>query len=99
MMRGMRDALRNPDEAIAFLARHEPLTDVPVERGRWDLTVRELIDTPEVRAGGLGNIDMARLQRTIEMVEESYNLPKRLKAADMYSGEFLPAREEHMVFA
>jgi len=98
MMRGMRDAIRNPDEAIGFLSRHEPLTDVPVERGRWDLTVRELIDTPEVRSGGLGNVDMTRLQTTITMVEESFNLTPRLRAADIYTGEFLPPREDQMIF-
>jgi NitT/TauT family transport system substrate-binding protein len=98
MFRGMRDGVRNPAEAMDLLKRHEPLTDVPVERARWELTIRELIDTPEVRAGGLGNMDMPRLQRTIEMVEESYNLPKRLQASDVYSADFLPRREDGMVF-
>jgi NitT/TauT family transport system substrate-binding protein len=98
LFRGTRDAVQNPAEAIDFLKRHEALTDVPVELGRWQLCIRELIDTPEVRSGGLGNMDMPRLQRTIEMVEESYNLPKRLQASDVYSADFLPRREDGMVF-
>jgi NitT/TauT family transport system substrate-binding protein len=98
LIRGYRDAIRNPDEAMTFLQRHEALTDVAVERGRWQMTIDELINTPEVRSGGLGNVDMARLQRSIVMVEESFNMTPRLQASAVYRPEFLPPREEMMVF-
>jgi NitT/TauT family transport system substrate-binding protein len=98
MFRGLAAAVRNPDETIATLARHEPLTDVPLERGRWDVTLRELIDTPEVRAGGLNNVDMARVQQSIAFVEDSFGMPRRLTARDMYATDFLPPREDGMLF-
>ncbi len=98
MVRGYRDAIANPDEAIAALARHEQLTDVPTERGRWLLTIAELIDTPAVRAQGLAGIDMARMQRSIVMVEEAFGRTPRLQAADLYRGEFMPQGAESRVF-
>ena len=98
MVRGYRDAIANPAEAMASLARHEQLTDVPVETGRWALTIRELIDTPAVRANGLAGVDMARMQTSITMVEEAFGLAPRLRAADFYRGEFMPQGADSRVF-
>ncbi len=98
MIRGMRDAVRNPDEAMQALQRHEALTDVAAERARWIFNIAELQDTPEVRAGGLANVDMARLQRGITMVEEAFNLTPRLQAAQVYNAAFMPPREDTMLF-
>ncbi len=98
MVRGYRDAIASPDEAIEALARHEQLTDRAVERGRWVMTIQELIDTPAVRQGGLAAVDMARMQTAVTMVEEAFNLTPRLRAADVYRGEFMPQGAESRIF-
>lgn len=89
MIRGFRDAIANHDEAMAALQRQEPLTDVPVERARWVFNIQELLDTPQVRANGIA-VDMARLQRTIVMVEEAFGRTPSLQASAVYTPEFLP---------
>jgi NitT/TauT family transport system substrate-binding protein len=97
MTRGLKDTIADPEATMAILARHEPLTDVPLERGRWDVTLAEMVDTPEVRAGGIA-ADPARLDRAIELVETGFGLPRRLSRADVYTADFLPEPAVQRVF-
>jgi NitT/TauT family transport system substrate-binding protein len=50
-----------------------------------------------VRANGLSSVDMGRLQTGIRAVEEAYNLPARVQAAQIYTPEFLPAAADRAV--
>jgi NitT/TauT family transport system substrate-binding protein len=90
LIEGFRLSEKNPQGAIDALAAHEPLTDKPVELGRWQMTLDEQVRIPEVKEKGISHVDMERLQRTIMAVERAYNLPHRLKAEDVFLPQFLP---------
>jgi NitT/TauT family transport system substrate-binding protein len=90
LIEGFRRSENDPEGAIAALAAHEPLTDVPVELGRWTMTLDEQVRIDEVRANGISHVDMERLQRTITAVERAYNIEPRLKAEDLFVPDFLP---------
>lgn len=91
LIRGLKDAMSNPDEAIAILKETEALTDIALEKERWLITRDELILTPKVKVSGLGVVDMARLQESIGLVEDAYKLAPKVKAEDIYTSKFLPA--------
>lgn len=97
MIEGTRMAIADPDAAITALVAHEPLTDPVIERDRWDRAVERLILTPNVVEGGLSNIDMDYLQRSIISVENAYGLPNTLQAADIYTDAYLPPVEARMI--
>ena len=93
LIEGFRQAEKDPEGAIAALAAHEPLTDKPVELGRWTMTLDEQVRIPEVRENGISFVDMERLQRTIRAVEGAYGIAPALKAEDLFMPDFLPAAE------
>jgi ABC-type sugar transport system ATPase subunit len=97
LMRGFRDTLRNGQEMLDNLKRVEPLTDVALERERHEMNVARVIMSDNVRANGLSSVDMGRLQTGIRAVEEAYNLPPRVQAAQIYTPEFLPAAADRAV--
>jgi hypothetical protein len=43
-----------------------------------------------VVANGFGRIDMARLQRSIDIVREAFNIARPLAASEIYDPRFLP---------
>jgi NitT/TauT family transport system substrate-binding protein len=89
-MRGMQDTLKDQEAALKALKAHEPLTDEAVERVRLKMSIDELVMTEQVRRNGLSSIPAARFQESIELIEEAFNLPKKLKTADVYDPRFLP---------
>ena len=94
MMRGFREQLRDPSEAMQILRRVEPLTDVALEMERHEMNVQRVVVTDHVRANGLSAVDMTRLQTGIRAVETSFGLPERLRADQVYTPDFLPPRDQ-----
>jgi NitT/TauT family transport system substrate-binding protein len=91
LMRGMQDTVKDQAAAIKALKAHEPLTDEAVERVRLKMAIDELVMTEHVKKNGLSSIPAARFQESIELIEEAFNMPKKLKTADVYDDRFLPA--------
>ena len=95
--RGMMDSIANPDAAIDAIVKREALIDRPTEKERLALTVKWLIDTPESREIGLGDIKDARLAANIRQFAESYELPRAPASGEVFNRSFLPPRTERML--
>jgi NitT/TauT family transport system substrate-binding protein len=87
---GLEDALKDPDAAVAAVAKREPLIKVKVERERLDATLKDEMNSPEIAKIGLGNVDMARLQRSIAILVDAENLPRTPKVSEFYTDKFMP---------
>ena len=73
---GIEDTIKDPDAAVAAVAKREPLIKVAVERERLDATLKDEMNHPEIAKIGLGNVDTARLKRSIDILVEADNLPR-----------------------
>jgi NitT/TauT family transport system substrate-binding protein len=93
IVRGHIDAFRDPDAAIAALVRRDATAPAALERARL-LANFEFVRTPEVIAGGFGNLPMTRMQGAIDTVREAFELPIALRAEDFYMTSFLPPAEQ-----
>jgi NitT/TauT family transport system substrate-binding protein len=91
---GVEDALKDPDAAVAAVAKREPLIKVPVERERFDATLKLEMNHPEIAKIGLGNVDMSRLKRSIDILVEANNLPRTPTPAEIFTPAFLPPVDE-----
>lgn len=92
--RGLKDTLRDPDAAVAAVARREPLINVAVERERLDATLRAEMNHPEIKAIGLGALDPARLQRAIGIIVQANGLPQTPKPDQVFTPAFLPPADQ-----
>ncbi len=50
--------------------------------------------TPETRKIGLGDVDDARLGRSIDVMAEAYKLPEKPKVSQVFDRSFLPPLDE-----
>jgi len=91
---GIEDALKDPDAAVAAVAKREPLIKVAVERERLDATLKDEMSHPEVAKIGLGNVDSGRLKRSIDILVEAVNLPRTPTADEIFTPAFLPPADE-----
>jgi NitT/TauT family transport system substrate-binding protein len=88
---GLIAALKDPDAAVAAVARREPLIKVDVERARFDATLRAEMNHPEIAAVGLGNVDPERMKRAIATMVTIDALPRMLAVDEIFTPAFLPA--------
>jgi NitT/TauT family transport system substrate-binding protein len=61
-----------------------------LELERLQAILRDNILTSEVRRNGIGAIDPARFERSIDQVNEDFKFQKRPQASDIFDDQFLP---------
>ncbi len=88
--KGVIDTLKDPDAAVAAVAKREPLIKVPVERARLDATLKAEMNHPEIAKLGLGNVDPVRLAQSIDILVDANKLPTTPKVDQIFSPAFLP---------
>jgi NitT/TauT family transport system substrate-binding protein len=87
---GILDTLKDPDAAVAAVAKREALIKFPVERERLDATLRDEMNHPEIAKIGLGNVDLDRLKKSIDILVEANELPRTPTVAEIFTPAFLP---------
>jgi len=68
-----------------------------LELERLHAVLRDNIQTEEVWHNGIGGVDFARLERSIDQVAEDHKFAKRPSAADIFDDRFLPPRGDRLV--
>jgi NitT/TauT family transport system substrate-binding protein len=68
-----------------------------LELERMHAVVSDNILTDEVNRNGLGGVDPARLDRSIEQVGEGFKFGHRPQAADIFDDRFLPPRADRLI--
>lgn len=96
-IRGIQETLRNPDAAIDSLMKRNPIAKREVELERLKLALAKNFVTPDVQKNGLGAVDMKRLARSIEQIGLTFTYTNKPKAADIFTGQYLPAKEQRLV--
>jgi NitT/TauT family transport system substrate-binding protein len=92
--KGVIDTIKDPDAAVAAVAKREALIKIPVERERLDATLREEMNHPEIAKIGLGNVDIARLKKSIGILVEANALPRTPAVEEIFTPAFVPPIEE-----
>jgi NitT/TauT family transport system substrate-binding protein len=92
--KAIKETIANPDAAIELLAAKEPLINKDIEKRRLIYVYKTLIDTPEARAGGIGDINTARMTAAIATIAESYELPRKPSVDEVFSRAFLPEKAD-----
>ena len=94
--RALRETIGDPQAAIDLLAAEEPLLNKEIELRRLTYVYGSLIDTPEARELGIGDVDDSRLKSSIAIVSSAFELPKQPDAAQVFDHGFLPPRAERL---
>ena len=87
---GLEDSLKDPDAAIAAVAKREPLIKTAVEKERLEATLHDEMNSPEIAKIGLGNVDKARLKKSIEILVDAQKLPRTPTVDEIYTDAFMP---------
>ena len=95
--RSIKEVMANPDAAIDILANKEPLLKKDIEKRRLIYVYKTLMDTPEARSIGMGDVSDARMNESATMIKEAFELPRTPKLEDVFGRSFLPPKAERMM--
>jgi NitT/TauT family transport system substrate-binding protein len=96
-IRGIQDTVKNPEAAIDSMMKRNPIAKREVELERLKLSLAKNFVTPDVQKNGLGAVDMKRLERSIEQIGLTFQYTNKPKAADIFTAQYLPPREQRLV--
>lgn len=96
--RALAETLADPDAAIEYVRNRDELIDVEMETRRLRLAIEGSIDTPDAREHGVGAINKERLERSIQLVADAYDLPEIPDADSVFSSDYLPDQSDRMIF-
>ena len=92
--RGAKEAIANPEAAIASLKAKDGLVNAPLEVKRLNLTIETAIDSQGARTEGFGRLRPERLQKMAEQVASAYTTKNPVPASAVWNGSFLPTPAE-----
>ncbi|MTJ81414.1 MAG: ABC transporter substrate-binding protein [Telmatospirillum sp.] len=94
LVKGWREAIRDPDGAIEAVRRRDPLINPALERERLDMVLRDNVLTADVKANGMGAIRRDRLAKSIEQLSDAFGLAKAPTVEEVFTDAYLPTRAE-----
>ncbi len=94
--RSIKEVIADPDAAIEVLAKRESLINKDIEKRRLLYVYKTLMDTPEAREIGMGDVSEARMSASAATIAESFELPNVPKFSDVFNRSFLPPKAERM---
>ncbi|MDX3906093.1 MAG: ABC transporter substrate-binding protein [Pigmentiphaga sp.] len=97
LARALKDIAADPQDAVSRLKAFDPLIDAKLEALRLGILLDRQIVTPHVREAGVGDIDPARLQASIDKLVGALALKSRPDGRMLVDMRFLPAQAERMI--
>ena len=82
-------AVENPEETLRMFLVRTPEASPEVTRQMLTI-VLDLLLSEATEKHGIGWIERAKMEKTIEVLTQYLNLPRRVSAEEVYTNEFLP---------
>jgi len=95
--RGFNDVQANPAEGIDAVMKRAPILNRDAETERLAIGLRQLINTPESRSVGIGDVDTARFERASRQVSTTFDLSRQPRMSEVFMRDFLPPRTERNI--
>jgi NitT/TauT family transport system substrate-binding protein len=92
--KGMKDVMANPAAAIADVKARDGIVNVELETRRLKLAIDTVINSPNARAEGFGQINGPRLSLMASQVSDAFNTKTRVNPDVVWNGSYLPTKAE-----
>ena len=88
--KGWTDAMKNPEEAVKSMVERNPAADLALETRRLILAIEGNVNTEYVKENGMGNIDIARMEKALGQLAETYEFSSDPEISSFFTDKYLP---------
>ena len=92
--KGAKEVMAKPDDAISSVKARDGIINVELEQRRLRMAIDSVINSPDARAEGFGQISAGRMSLMASQVSDAFNTKTRVKVDDVWNGSFLPSKAE-----
>ena len=92
--KGAKDVIANPAAAIAYVKARDGIINTEMEARRLKMAIDTVINSPDARAEGFGQINGARLSLMASQVSDAFSTKTRVNPDAVWNGAFLPTKAE-----
>ena len=92
--RGAKDVIGNPAAAIADVKARDGIVNSELETRRLKLAIDTVINSPNARAEGFGQVNGPRLSLMASQVSDAFATKSRVNPEAVWNGSFLPTKAE-----
>ncbi len=92
--KGAKEVLAKPEASIEFVKARDGIINTDLETRRLKLAIDTVINSPDARAEGFGQINPGRLSLMASQVSDAFNTKTRVNPDAVWNGSFLPAKAE-----
>ena len=92
--KGAKDVMANPAAAINDVKARDGIINVPLETRRLQLAIDTVINSPDARAEGFGQLKAPRLALMASQVSDAFGTKTRVNPDAVWNGSFLPTAAE-----
>jgi NitT/TauT family transport system substrate-binding protein len=90
-LKGVKYCLENPREVGEIMKKYVPEVDVDLAVKSWQANIEQnIIVSNESRDKGLGWMSKEKIEKSIQLTLDAYNLQKQIAPELIYTTEFLP---------
>ncbi len=92
--KGAKDVVAKPEAAIADVKARDGIINTTLETRRLKLAIDTVINSPDARAEGFGQINPGRLALMASQVSDAFATKTRVNPDAVWNGSFLPPKAE-----
>ena len=92
--KGAKDVIANPATAINDVKARDGIINTELETRRLKLAIDTVINTPNAKAEGFGQVSGPRLSLMASQVSDAFNTKTRVNPDAVWNGTFLPSKAE-----
>jgi NitT/TauT family transport system substrate-binding protein len=92
--KGVKDVIADPGAAAQHVKARDGIVNLELETRRLKLAIDTVINSPDARAEGFGQIAAPRLALMASQVSDSFNTKTRVNPDAVWNGSFLPTKAE-----
>ncbi|MGJ7490842.1 ABC transporter substrate-binding protein [Variovorax sp. ZT4R33] len=92
--KGAKEVIANPAVAIESVKARDGIIDSKLETRRLQLAIDTVINSPDAKAEGFGNVNAGRLSLMASQVSDAFNTKSRVNSDAVWNGSMLPSAAE-----
>ncbi|RYX91628.1 MAG: taurine ABC transporter permease [Comamonadaceae bacterium] len=92
--KGVKDVIANPAASIDTVKARDGIINAELETRRLKLAIDTVINSPDARAEGFGQINPGRMSLMASQVSDAFNTKTRVSPTTVWDGSMLPAKAE-----
>ena len=92
--KGVRDVFAKPEAAIDYVKARDGIINVDMEQRRLRMVLDQVVNSPDARAEGFGQVKGPRLALMASQVSDAFATKTRVSPDAVWNGSFLPSATE-----